>query len=235
MRLNRTSIIFLMIFLSHATVVCAQKATNLEFKASYAATSVYGSMIDVTLNNQYGIQKARAVAKSSFEVGAQVQQQVYKWIYLQSGLGLIQKGGAVEHSTAMYPIDVTLTYLYLPAYFVIKPAIGKKLSGSLQSGLDLNFELASKQDFTKGVKPGYESNKFIPAFSVGASITYQLNEHLSLIAGYRHINDLKNFYKNSEVGSFLGDTYVIEYTMKTKGNIASVGVVYSLKKSATLK
>lgn len=200
------------------------KELSLILRAGYVSSSLYGSYVDYQRNSSFG-EPYGLKEKQGFEVGAQLYLQLFKPLYFVTGLGIIQKGGAIDDRSAVYPVDVTLTYLSVPLALAINPINTNKVSLFFTTGLTNNIELSSKQEFLKGTNPDgllpEESNTFILGYAMGGAIRYKLNDAISLQADAQVMADFTPFYERDLGGN--------HYEMKTKGNSFSAGVVYHLK------
>jgi hypothetical protein len=197
----------------------AQKEISIGFRAGYANTFLHGR--EVQYQRRY-FNNFKFVEKDGFEVATTVYYQVFKPIFITSGLGFIQKGGALENTTALYPLDVTLNYINVPIGIAFRPIQGDKFSVFIEGGLIMNYEVSSNQEFKKGIT-GFEDSKFIVSYCYGGSLRYKLNERISLQGDLRFLGDLNAFYVDTRNDGFTGNQ---EYPLKTKGKTVSLGVVY---------
>lgn len=193
-----------------------EREISFGFQAGYVNTTLYGSFVDHI--KSHPVYDPVVVEKVAFEISATVSYQVYKSIFTTSGIGFIQKGGSIENSGSLYPVDVTLNYLTIPVSIGIKPIKLDKFSILVSAGLINNIELSSSRDFTKGTSGDDSNNKYTLSLSMGGSVNYRINNIISLQGDVFFINDLLPFYEWDISGE--------HYEMKTKGKVFSLGVVY---------
>lgn len=200
------------------------KKLSVLFKAGYVMTALHGSYVEFVRNSSFGVPYSLR-DRQGFEVAALAYLQIAKPVYLVSGLGFIQKGGAIDDTSAVYPTDVALNYLLIPLGFAINPVNTGKASLFFNTSLTNNIELSSEQEFLKGTNPDgllpEKSNTFILGYSVGGSLRYKFSETVSLQIDIQALSDFTPFYERELEGK--------QYEMKTKGNSLSIGAVYHLK------
>jgi hypothetical protein len=197
---------------------------SLLFKAGYVVSSLHGSYVEYLRNSSFGDPYSLR-DKQGFEVAALAYLQLAKPLYLVSGLGFIQKGGAVNDTNAVYPTDVILNYLSIPIGLGINPINTGKFSLFFTTTLTNSIEISSEQEFLKGTNPDgllpEKSNTFILGYSVGGAFRYELKEEVSLQIDISTLSDFTPFYERELEGR--------HYEMKTKGTSFSLGVVYHLR------
>lgn len=200
------------------------KKLSVLFRAGYVISSLHGSYVEFTRNSSFGDPYTLS-DKQGFEVAALAYLQLAKPLYLVSGLGFIQTGGAINNTSAVYPTDVTLNYLSIPLGLAINPVNTGKTSLFFTTTLTNNVELSSEQEFLKGTNPDglllEKSNTFILGYSVGGAFRYELKEEVSLQIDISTLSDFTPFYERELEGR--------HYEMKTKGTSFSLGVVYHLR------
>jgi hypothetical protein len=200
------------------------KKLGLLLKAGYVMSSLYGSYVEYTRNSSFG-DPYTLRDKQGFEVAALAYLKLAKPLYLVSGIGFIQKGGAINNTNAVYPTDVTLNYLSIPIGLAINPISTGKSSLFFTTALTNNVELSSEQEFLKGTNPDgllpEKSNTFILGYSVGGAFRYELKEEVSLQIDISTLSDFTPFYERELEGR--------QYEMKTKGTSFSLGVVYHIR------
>lgn len=193
-----------------------EREISFGFRAGYVNSTLYGSFVDQI--KSHPVYDPVVVEKDAFEISATLSYQLYKSIFVISGMGFIQKGGSIENSGSLYPVDVTLNYLTIPVSIGIKPIKLDKFSILVSAGLINNFELSSSRDFTKGTSGDDSNNKYTLSLLMGGSVNYRINNIISLQGDVFFINDLLPFYEWDISGE--------NYEMKTKGKIFALGVVY---------
>ena len=197
----------------------SQREINVGFRAGYASTIIHGSYVEFSRRSVTSGPPRPVNGKIAFEVAASVYYQVYKPIFLTTGIGFIQKGGDIENFTPVYPVDITLNYLNVPLGVSLRALRWKKFTLFAEGGLIFNYEVSSKQDFKKGIDSSEETteDKFILSYSFGGICKYRLTDRISIQGDVKFIYDINPFF-----------TQVIyeKVEMKTKGEIYSVGVVY---------
>jgi hypothetical protein len=196
-----------------------EREISFGFRAGYVNTTLYGSYVEFSRSSTTTGTSKPVNSKSSFEIAASVYYQVYKPIFITTGIGFIQKGGDIENFTPLYPVDVTLNYLNIPVGVSVRAIQGKKFSIFADGGFVFNYEVSSEQDFKKGIDPTEETteSKFIVSYSLGGSCRYKVSETFSVQVEAHYLNDINPFF-----------TQVIyeDLEMKTKGKVFSLGVVY---------
>ncbi|MBX2966610.1 MAG: hypothetical protein KF845_10720 [Cyclobacteriaceae bacterium] len=200
------------------------KKLSVLFRAGYVMSALHGSYVEYIRNSSFG-DPYTLQDKHGFEVAALAYLQLAKPVYLVSGLGFIQKGGAIDNTSAVYPVDVTLNYLSIPLGLAVNPVNTGKASLFFTTALTNNIELSSEQEFLKGTNPDgllpEKSNTFILGYSVGGAFRYKLNETVSLQVDVSALSDFTPFYERELEGK--------QYEMKTKGNSFSIGALYHFK------
>ena len=198
----------------------SQREINFGFRVGYASTIIHGSYVEFNRRLVTSGPPRPVNGKISFEVAASVYYQVYKPIFLTTGIGFIQKGGDIENFTPVYPVDITLNYLNVPLGVAIRALSWRKFTVLAEGVMIFNYEISSEQEFKKGLgSQETKESKFILSYSYGGSLRYKFNQKISLQGDVRVINDITPFFEQ-----WLGGYGHQE--MKTKGEVYSVGVVY---------
>lgn len=197
------------------------RGLNLSLQAGFVVSGVTGSYVTF-LQESSSSSPYPLTNKNGFEVLATASYSLTNLLSVSTGAGFVQKGGTIEDTGSVYPVDVTLNYLEVPVNLILNPVATESFSLSLMAGVVNNFELSSEQEFLKGTLAGDNetSNTFILSYSFGGIVNCKLNEKFGLRAEAKLVHDITPFYER--------DLNDLHYEMKTKSQVFSLGVNYKL-------
>ena len=194
---------------------------HIGFNAGFVQSEIEGSFVDYELSRNLAGKRPEVHGKDGIEVEAVVTMKIFKFLYCKTGIGYNEQGGEIRHNDLVYPMDIKLSYLDIPATVGVHMVRLKKLSVAAEGGIQLNQEISPEQNFKKGVISKNWSNTFIPAATYGLSAAYKVNDRISIRGSYKFMKAIRPFYEHEYFDSRI--------SMNTVAESFSGGVLISLR------